>query len=65
MHAMQEESHQASNHLPYAMNSIDMGRTGSNNTDTNKPEGKNELQDMFVTILGMLLPLLAQVGHHH
>jgi len=65
MHAMQEQSHQPSNHSPYTMNNIDMGRSGMNNSDTDNPEPKNGLQDMVVTVLGMMLPLLAQIGHHH
>jgi solute carrier family 39 (zinc transporter), member 9 len=54
MHAMSEEAGNGHDHAHgYAESGVPSGAKGP------------QLRDTLITVIGMLLPLLTQFGHHH
>jgi zinc transporter 9 len=62
MHAMQEEG-SSHNHGHDATSGLN-GYAEGNSTPQRKPKGP-QMRDTLATMVGMLLPLLTQFGHHH
>jgi zinc transporter 9 len=60
MHAMQEEG-SSHNHDSHATPN---GYADGTPSSQRKPKGP-EIRDTLATVVGMLLPLLTQFGHHH
>ena len=58
MHAMQEDS-QAHEHHSNGNGYAD------NDSPSQKKQSKPQMRDTLVTVVGILLPLLTQFGHHH
>lgn len=59
MHAMQEENSTGHEHHPSGNGYAESG--GS----SHRKQGKLQMRDTFVTVVGFLLPLLTRFGHHH
>ncbi|KAL8371497.1 hypothetical protein RB595_001337 [Gaeumannomyces hyphopodioides] len=59
MHAMQEETNSAHEHHG-AMNGY-----GDNGGLSPKKQSRPQMRDTVATVVGMLLPLITQLGHHH
>ncbi|EJT74338.1 hypothetical protein GGTG_08179 [Gaeumannomyces tritici R3-111a-1] len=59
MHAMQEETNSAHEHHG-AMNGY-----GENGGLSAKRQSRPQMRDTVATVVGMLLPLITQLGHHH
>lgn len=60
MHAMQEESSSPSHDNSSGVNGYGDGTP----VGQRKPKGP-QMRDTLATVVGMLLPLLTQFGHHH
>lgn len=60
MHAMQEENHSASHDHHSSANGYPDG-----GSLPHRRQGKLQMRDTLATVVGMLLPLLTQFGHHH
>ena len=63
MHAMQEDagSHGPEHGHGHGLNGYADGGAGAHQR---KPKGP-QMRDTLATMVGMLLPLLTQFGHHH
>lgn len=59
MHAMQEDAAHGQEHA-HGLN----GYADGSAAHLRKPKGP-QMRDTLATIVGMLLPLLTQFGHHH
>ncbi len=59
MHAMQEENSAGHDHSPSSNGYAEGG--GS----SHKRQGKLQMRDTIMTVVGFLLPLLTRFGHHH
>lgn len=59
MHAMQEENSAGHDHSP-SSNGYAEGSGSSH-----KRQGKLQMRDTVMTVVGFLLPLLTRFGHHH
>ena len=63
MHTMQEGSH--AEHAAEGYSEVQMNGYGERNGPQHKDVGGNGVAETFVTVAGMLLPLLTQFGHAH
>jgi zinc transporter 9 len=67
MHAMQEDN-TPSGHEHHSSHSSTNGYTNGyseSNGASQKKQAKPQMRDTLATVVGMLLPLLTQFGHHH
>jgi zinc transporter 9 len=60
MQAMQEENHSTGHDHHPGANGYSEGANSSH-----RRQGKLQMRDTLVTVVGMLLPLLTRFGHHH
>jgi len=61
MHAMQEDG---GSHQGHERESSMNGYADGNNAAQRK-QARPQMRDTVATVVGMLLPLLTQFGHHH
>lgn len=59
MHAMQEGDAHSAHDVPNGNNYADSPTVGV------RKQARPQMRDTIATIIGMLLPLLTQFGHHH
>jgi zinc transporter 9 len=60
MHAMEEDGNSSGHDHHPSMNGYSEGHNV-----TQRKQTKPQMRDTLVTVVGMLLPLLTQFGHHH
>lgn len=64
MHAMQEDSAPGGVH-EHHIHSAGMNGYADNSSVPQRRQAKPQMRDTLATVVGMLLPLLTQFGHHH